>query len=121
MRNLLTRTGWDETTATVTGCDSGQIIPMRGRGLLLLRPTRFSYYYQVSFVYAAEGRTFTSTFTAYQPYTEGTTFRILYDPHDPQRNSKVDPKGDKTRMLVITAACLAGAVLLLMLKSASQF
>jgi hypothetical protein len=120
MRNLLTQNAWEETTATITACQCRPIITMLGRRRLLVS-NRFSYFYEVSFVYAAGGKTFTAAFTAYQPYTEGQTFRILYDPADPQRNSKNDPQGDNTTALVITAACIAGALLLLLLKSNSRF
>ena len=121
MKNLLTRSRWEETTATITGCECRQINTMGGRQSRLLGSTRFSCYYEVSFVYAAEGRTYTASFTSYEQYTEGQTFRILYDPADPQRNSKNDPQGDNTRTLVVTAACIAAALMLLLLKSTSRF
>jgi hypothetical protein len=116
MTNLLTQRGWEETTATITGCDARQLIPRRGR--LPFGRTGVSYYYEVSFVYAAKGATYTSNFIAYEPHTEGRTLDILYDPANPQRNSKNDPRGDNMTIIVITVVCIAVALLLVLFLSA---
>jgi hypothetical protein len=75
-------------------------------------------YYSVSFRYEAGGRSFDSDFTAYRPYEEGACFAILFDPTDPQRNSKNDPQGDQKTTLLLTSICLAVALLFLLFHSA---
>lgn len=114
MRNLLTQRGWQSADATVTGCDEHPVVSMRGR------QRRFLYarnYYFVSFRYEAVGRTYNSDFTAYRPYEEGALFAILFDPTDPQRNSRNDTQGDQKTTLAVTSICLAVALLLLLLHA----
>ena len=114
MKNPLTQRGWQSASATVTGCDEHQVVSMRGRPRRLLSAQN---YYSVSFRYEAEGCTYNSDFTAYQPYEEGAHFAILFDPSDPQRNSKNDPQSDQKSTLVVTSICLAAALLYLLFRA----
>jgi hypothetical protein len=108
MKNLFTQRGWRDTNATVTGCDERPVVSMRGRQNRFLSARN---YYSVSFRYEAGGSTYESDFTAYKPYEEGARLAILFDPADPQRNNKNDPPGDQKSALLVTAICLAAAIL----------
>jgi Protein of unknown function (DUF3592) len=114
MRNPLTQREWQNADATVTGCDEQPILSMRGK------QSRFLYarnYYSVTFRYEALGRTYNSDFTAYRSYEEGSSFAILFDPADPQRNSRNDPQGDQKNTFLITVICLAAVFLFLLLHA----
>ena len=114
MRNLLTQRGWQSANATVTGCDQRTIVPMRAR------QSRFNIrsYYSVSFRYEAKGRSYESDFTAYRPYETGEPLAILFDPTNPQRNSRNDPQGDQKTTILVTSICLAVALLFLLFHAA---
>jgi hypothetical protein len=114
MRNPLIQRVWLNADAIVTACGERPIVSMRGR------QSRFLYardYYSVSFRYEAEGRIYDSDFTAYRPYEEGAPLAILFDPADPQRNSKNDPQGDRKATLLLTSICLATVLLVLLLRA----
>lgn len=114
MKNLLTQRGWQNADATVTGCDEHPVVSIRGKQSRFLSTRNF---YSVSFRYEANGRTYDSDFTAYRPYEEGTSFAILFDPADPQRNSKNDPQGDQKSTFLLTSICLAAALLFLLFRA----
>ena len=115
MRNLLTQRGWLSTDATVTGCDERAIVRMRG---IQPRFRNARSYYSVSFQYEAGGRSYDSNFTAYRPYDEGASLAILFNPTDPQRNSKNDPRGDQRTALLLTSICVAAVLLFLLFRTA---
>jgi hypothetical protein len=115
MKNLLTQRGWLNANATVTGCEERSVLSMRGRPSRLLSNPR--NYYSVSFRYETGGRIYDSDFTAYRAYEEGTRLPILFDPSDPQRNSKKDPRGDQKTTLAVSAICLAAALLFLLFRA----
>jgi len=118
MRNLLTQRGWHDADATVTGCDQRAVASMRGRPSRLLAKPRS--YYVVSFRYEAGGRIYNSDFTAYRPFKEGDSLAILFDPADPQRNSRNDPQGDQKTAILLTGLCLATALLFILFRSVQR-